>query len=118
MSVNVNELTERDIRNYKRDIESYRKRQDAFLVLGFVFLGLFIICLVVGILGAVAFVKAIDNENAARIISGALMMEIGFAFSVIFSLAMIAMFVLRAALFGRKIENRQRIIEEWEIDHR
>lgn len=37
MSVNIDELTERDIRNYKRDIESYKRRQGTFLVLGFIF---------------------------------------------------------------------------------
>ena len=112
MSVHIENLTERDIRHFKKDIENYRKKQQLFLTLGFIFLGLFILFLVMGILGTVFF----SQELSEKSINFALiaMMESGYSLATLFMIGFIAMFVLRGALFNGKISNRQRAIEDWE----
>lgn len=116
MSVDIEKLTERDIKNYKRDIETYRKRQQMFLTLGLIFLALFIIFLAMGIVGTIFFSKEAEERtiNFAFLV----LMESGYSLAGLFMVGMIAMFILRGALFNGKISNRQRAIEDWEDAHK
>ena len=40
MGIEIEKLTEKDIRKFKREMEGYEKRKKLFLILGFIFLGL------------------------------------------------------------------------------
>lgn len=74
--------------------------------------------LIMAIAGTVLFIKEINVEDPVMLVGGAMLMDVGYAFSSLFLIGMIAMFVLRGALFGKKIENRQRVIDEWEEEHK
>ena len=112
MGVKVENLTDRDIRHYKRDIENYKARQKLFLTLGFVFLGVFLV-LIAGsvVFGIFSFSKESFDVGMFSL------MYVCMTFAVVFMVAFIAMFILRNALFMRKIENRNRLIEDYEELH-
>ena len=112
MSVDIEKLTERDIKEFKRDIESYQKKQKLFLTLGFVFMGLFIFFLLAGIACTVLFVLNHDDRTLFFLFMG--LMDTAYSLAGTFIVVMIAMFILRGALFNGKIENRRRAIEDWE----
>ena len=50
MSIEIEKLTDRDIRQFKREIQGYEKRKKVFLIVGFVFLGLTLFFLLATIL--------------------------------------------------------------------
>jgi Zn-dependent protease with chaperone function len=119
MSVNVDQLTDRDIREYKDDIARYQRSQRLFSRLGFIFLGLMLFFLILGIAGIVILaVNATTESVGSGIVAvSSLMMGFGFTFFSLFLVAMVTMFVLRGALFDRKIYNRERLIKQWEEKH-
>lgn len=111
----VEELTDADIRHFKREIEGYKQKQTLFLILGFVFMVLFIVSLVGTIflgIGVYNEIKSGDTYSAyfLYILFDSLVGSLAF----IFLIAFIAMFILRGALFGKKIENRLNLIEDYE----
>ena len=119
MSVNVDQLTDRDIREYKDDIARYQRSQRLFSRLGCIFLGLMLFFLILGIAGIVILaVNATTESVGSGIVAvSSLMMGFGFTFFSLFLVAMVTMFVLRGALFDRKIYNRERLIKQWEEKH-
>ena len=114
MSVDVERLTDRDIREYKRDLEGYKKKKRVFLILGFVFLGVTIILIALSVfLGIVAGLQQYENES---IYAASLSLSITTGvFASVFLEAMIIMFILQGALFAAKINNRIVAIEEYEV---
>ena len=118
MSIQVEKLTDSDIRRFKREIEGYNKSKKIFLILGFVFMALTILLL----LGAVLF--GIFTWLAGSKVSDYFSYEIfGLMFSLTittasfastFFLVTIIMFILRAVLFQKKTENRLNAIEDYE----
>ena len=112
MSIEIEKLTQRDIKNFKRDIEKYRKTQGLFLILGFIFLGIFLITLALGVVMTVLFIQNIDKQQLYFLYIS--LMDTGYSIAALFFVGMLAMFVLRGALFNGKIDNRQRAIEDWE----
>ena len=115
----LEELTETDIRHYKREIEGYKKKQKLFLILGFVFLGLFILSVVGTILlGIGVYQEIVREEFTAAYFLYVVFDSIFITLSILFLIAFITLFVLRSALFGRKIENRLVVIEDYEELHK
>ena len=112
MSIDINRLTERDIKEFKRDIESYKGKQKLFLTLGFVFLGLFLLFLIGGIVAMIFLIIYHEEKSLLFILIS--LMDTAYSLAGTFLVAMIAMFILRGALFNGKIENRRRAIEDWE----
>ena len=121
MGIDVTKLTDLDIRKFKREIQGYEKTKKLFLILGFIFLGvcllslvLFIVFLILGIIEARN--QGIDNIFELEYVglyfslAGASLSDVG-----IFLVAMLVMFVLRGVLFTKKTENRLAAIEEYEI---
>ena len=119
MSVNVEQLTDRDIREYKDDISRYQRSQRLFSRFGFIFLGLMIFFLILGVAGIVILAVNATTESVEPgiVVVSSLMMSFGFSFFCLFLVAMVIMFVLRSALFDRKIYNRERLIKKWEEKH-
>ena len=118
MSIEIEKLTDRDIRQFKREIQGYEKRKKIFLILGFVFMGLAIFFLFATIIFIALAVyegsRGADYINylyfdaflALAITCGSTIVE-----AVII---MIVMFILRGVLFQKKTENRLAAIEEYE----
>ena len=114
----VEELTDADIRHFKREIEGYKQKQTLFLILGFVFIVLFIVSLI----GTIFLGIGVYNEIKAGNTYSAYFLYIVFdslvgSLAFIFFIAFLAMFILRGALFGKKIEkieNRLNLIEDYE----
>ena len=75
--------------------------------------------LILGIAGIVILaVNAItESVGSGIVVVSSLMMSFGFTFFSLFLVAMVTMFVLRGALFDRKIYNRERLIKQWEEKH-
>ena len=119
MSVNVEQLTDRDIQEYKDDIDRYQRTQKLFKRLGFIFLGLMLFFLILGVAGIVILAVNATTESVEPgiVVVSSLMMSFGFSFFGLFLVAMVIMFVLRSALFDRKIYNRERLIKQWEEKH-
>ena len=118
MGLNIEKLTDRDIRKFKREMEGYKRSKRIFLVLGFVFMGLTIFLLALAIMFGVFgwLCRSIDNgywEYARMYLFFSLAWAVG-CFASTFFLVTIAMFILRAVLFEKKIENRIVAIEEYE----
>ena len=121
MSIDITKLTDQDIRKFKREIEGYEKRKKLFLILGFVFLGIFLFFMLLGIIFFVLTIvearkHGIDNWYEAEYVGlyfSAAITTLGFAST--FCVATILMFVLRGVLFTKKTENRLAAIEEYEI---
>ena len=119
MSVNFDQLTDRDIQEYKDDIAKYQRAQGLFKRLGFIFLGLMFLFLAMAIAGVVILAVNAnpDSVSGGVIAASSIMMSFGFTFFGLFLVAMIIMFILRSALFDRKIFNRECIIKRWEETH-
>lgn len=119
MSVDFEQLTERDIQEYKDDIERYHRSQKLFKRLGFIFMGLMFFFLVMGVAGIVilAINATAESVNGGIVAVSSILMSFGFSFFSLFLVAMIIMFVLKSALFDRKIFNRERLIKRWEETH-
>ena len=75
--------------------------------------------LILGIAGIVILaVNAItESVGSGIVVVSSIMMSFGFTFFSLFLVAMVTMFVLRGALFDRKIYNRERLIKQWEEKH-
>ena len=111
-------LTPRDIKNYKRDIEALENRKKLFLILGFVFLALFIACLVGSILLGIAIYNELGKDEFGHIyFLFAIFDTFAITFTVLFAVGFIAMFVLRVVLIGKQIDKRKRIVEDYEDLH-
>lgn len=118
MSIEIEKLTDRDIRQFKREIQGYERRKKVFLIVGFVFLGLTLFFLLATILFIALAVyegsRGADYINylyfdafiALAITCGSTMLEC--------LVIMVVMFILRGVLFQRKTENRLAAIEEYE----
>ena len=115
MIVEIEKLTDRDIRQFKREIEKYKKGKLVFTILGFVFLGLTLFVLSIGI---IAFVSELISDYVLeiRLIPGYLLFEVAsIPLSLINCFITFLMFLLRAVLFVDRIDNRNAAIEEYEI---
>lgn len=118
MSIKVENLTESDIRRFKREIEGYQKNKKIFLILGFVFAGLTLTLLLLAVLFGVFAGLAgaqMDDYFSYEYFGAFLTLAISTAsFASTFFLVTIAMFVLRGVLFQKKTENRLNAIEDYE----
>ena len=123
MGIIIENLTEKDIRKFKREMEGYEKSKKVFLILGFIFLGLTLLFLFLGIvfivLAVVSGSQAAQSEDAwAGYEFAALFVSLAIttlSFGSTFCVVTIVMFVLRGVLFQKKIENRLTAIEEYEL---
>ena len=111
----VEELTDADIRHFKREIEGYKQKQTLFLILGFIFMILFIAALI----GSILLGIGIYNRASAGDFTSAYVLFVFLDTFVgtlagLFFIAFLVMFILRGALFGKKIENRLNLIEDYE----
>lgn len=121
MSIDITKLTDQDIRKFKREIQGYERNKRLFLILGFVFLGIFLFFMLLGIIFFVlTIVEArkygIDNWYEAEYVGlyfSAAITTLGFAST--FCIVTIAMFIVRSVVFAKKTENRLAAIEEYEI---
>ena len=118
MSIKVENLTESDIRKFKREIEGYQKSKRIFLILGFVFLGLtlFLLLLAVlfGVFTGLAAAEVSDYFSYEKFYLFFTLAITTASFASTFFLVTIAMFILRGVLFQKKTENRLNAIEDYE----
>lgn len=111
-------LTPRDVKNMKRDIEIIKKRKKAFLIVGFVLLGLFIASVIGLVFLGIGTYTALQNEEwAAAQFLFILFDSLVGSLSVLFLIGFIAMFVIRGVLLDKQIEKRRRLIEDYEDLH-
>ena len=111
----LEEYTSHDIKEFKRDIEKYQKTQRLFLILGFVFAALFIVSVFATVfLGILTYINLRDHEYYAAQYLFILFDSVVGSLAFIFCFAFVAMFIVRSAAFNGKIENRRRIIEDWD----
>ena len=118
MSIEIEKLTERDIRKFKREIEGYEKSKKVFLILGFVFMGLTIVLLglaiMFGIFAGISGSKMSDVFSYEYFVAFLALCITTAEFGSTFFLVTILMFILRAVLFQKKTENRLNAIEDYE----
>ena len=88
--------TKEDLLKYQQEINHFKKVRKLFLILGWVLMGL-------GIIGIPIAVIIVANGGKPYIVSYVV---------ATFIVAGIVLFVLRAALFNRRIGNRKNILEE------
>ena len=88
--------TKEDLLKYQQDLNHFNKVRKLFLILGWVLMGL-------GIIGIPIAVIIVANGGKPYIVSYVV---------ATFIVAGIVLFVLRAALFNRRIGNRKNILEE------
>ena len=111
----VEELTDADIRHFKREIEGYKSKQSLFLILGFIFMILFIAALIGSILlGIGVYNRASAGDFTSAYVLFVFLDTFVGTLAGLFFIAFLAMFILRGALFGKKIENRLNLIEDYE----
>ena len=115
----IEQMTDRDVRRFKKDIEGYEKTKKLFFAMGFVAMGLMIVFLLIAImLGVFAGFAGKDMNDyfSYEYFGMYLSLSITCAtFSSSFFVWMLLMFILRALLFKKKTENRLFYIEEYEI---
>ena len=115
MSVVIETLTEEDIAEFKREIERYKRGKIVFTILGFIFLGLTCFSLSLGII-ALGSDLISTYFLEIRPIPGYFLFEVAsIPLSLINCFITLLMFLLRAVIFGDRIENRKVVIEEYEI---
>ena len=118
MRMKIEQLTPRDIKYLKRDIEILKLRKKTFLTLGIVLSILFAI----GLAGTILLGFAVYNELKGGDTTSAYFLFILFD-SLVGSLTglclvgAVAMFVLRGTLLNKKIDKRQRIIDDYDDFH-
>ena len=111
-------LTPRDVKNMKRDIEIIEKRKKAFLIVGFVLLGLFVASIVGLVFLGIGTYNALQNEEwQAAYFLFILFDSLVGSLSVLFLIGFIALFVIRGVLLDKQIEKRRRLIEDYEDLH-
>lgn len=119
MRKKIEQLTERDIRKFKRDIEGYEKTKRLFLTMGFVAMGLAIFFLVIAIVfGVFAGISGLDMNDFFSYEYFGVFLSLCIttaSFSSSFFIYMLLMFILRSVLFAKKTANRQYLIEEYEL---
>ena len=115
----IEQMIERDVRRFKKDIEGYEKTKKLFLAMGFIALGLMILFLLIAIMFGIfaGFAgKDMNDYFSYEYFGMYLSLCITCAtFSSSFFVWMLLMFILRALLFKKKTENRLYYIEEYEI---
>ena len=115
----IEQMTERDVRRFKKDIEGYEKTKKLFLTMGIIAMVLMIVFLTIaimfGVFAGIAGQKMNDyfSYEYFGLYVGLCTTCAGFASS--FFIYMLLMFILRALLFKKKTENRLFYIEEYEI---
>ena len=118
MSIEIEKLTDRDIRKFKREIEGYEKSKRIFFILGFVFLGLCVFLLIVaalfGVLAALQITHDGEYVNYMYFTAFLTLAITSASFASTFFLVMLIMFILRGVLFQKKTENRLAAIEDYE----
>lgn len=110
-SITVRKVDDATIAQYKREIAAYKSKKLTMMIMGLIFLmvGL-VLCIVFFSLGIKSIDETIDSGNIGT----------GYTFiflAVVFELmtdAGIALLIIQGAVFGRKIANRERAIEEYE----
>ena len=112
MGIKIERLTDRDIRDFRREIEGYKKRQKTFLALGFVFLGLTILFIALSILFGILMFGYTESYISLYLMY--CLFSLTVSLGTLTLIGMIAMFIVRGAVFNKKIENRERAIEEYE----
>ena len=102
------------IAQYKKELASYKSKRLTFLILGSIFL-------TVGIVLTIVFFSLYVKEVDKAIDSGKFTTIYLYLFlAVVFELmtdAGIALLIVQGAVFGKKISNRQRAIDEYESRH-
>ena len=115
----IEQMTDRDVRRFKKNIEGYEKTKKLFFAMGFVAMGLMIVFLLIAIMFGVfaGFAGKDMNDYFSYEYFGIyLSLCITCAtFSSSFFVWMLLMFILRTLLFKKKTENRLYYIEEYEI---
>ena len=115
----IEQMTDRDVRKFKRDIEGYEKTKKLFLLMAYIAMALMILFLALaimfGVFAGIAGQKMNDvfSYEYFGLYVGLCTTCAGFSSS--FFIYMLLMFILRSVLFKKKIENRQFAIEEYEI---
>lgn len=109
---NVNVVDDATIERYKREIEVYKVRRRTFLILGSIFL-------TVGLVLFILFTVLMIN-TANKMVEGNYYdsLYVTYIFLMILSEfildAGIVFMIIQGAVFGRKIANRERAIQEYE----
>ena len=115
----IEQMTERDVRKFKREIEGYEKTKKLFLAMGFVALGLVALFLILAILfGVFAGIAGSNMSDVFEYEYFGMYLSLCITCATFASTAfvwMLLMFVLRVTLFKKKTENRLFYIEEYEI---
>ena len=101
------QYTEEQLEKYRRQLENYRRKRSNFTLAGGLVLGVGILSLILGLVLVV--VNAMLDGYVALIVVGTIMMGLGFALEIPSGAALIAVGV---ALFSKRIENRERILEK------
>ena len=118
MRMKIEQLTPRDIKYLKRDIEILKLRKRTFLTLGIVLLVLFVI----GLAGTIALGFGVYNELKSGDTTTAYFLFLLFdslvgSLTALCLIGGVALLVLRGALLNKKIDKRQRIIDDYEDYH-
>ena len=118
MGIEIEKLTERDIRKFKREIEGYEKSKKVFLILGFVFMALTILLLglavMFGIFAGIAGKEMNDFFSYEYFGLYVSLCVTSASFASTMFLVTLIMFILRAVLFQKKTENRLNAIEDYD----
>ena len=117
--IRIEQMTDRDVRRFKKDIEGYERTKRLFLIMAFVALGLmlFLLCLAI-VFGVFAGIAGSDMNDFFSYEYFGMYLTLCITSASFASTAfvyMLLMFILRSVLFKKKIENRQFAIEEYEI---
>ena len=98
--VDITKLTEYDIQVMKDEIQKYYQMRKLFLILAFVLLGGGLLFIIIGIVSGDPTLAYAYGYIGGILLTG-----------------MIAMFVLRSAVFNTKINNRNRAIKAYNNYH-
>lgn len=100
------------IQKYKREIQSYKSSRMTFLILGLIFL---IVGLTLTIVFISLYIKEVDKMVASDDFSSTMILYLflGVIFELLTDVG-IAFLIIQGAVFGRKIANRERAIQEYE----
>ena len=113
-SPTVRKVDDATIEQYKRELASYKSKKITFLVLGSVFLTVGIVLTIVFFY---LYVKAIDvGVDSGNLSSAYLYLFLAVVFELMTD-AGIALLIVQGAVFGKKISNRIRAIQEYESRH-
>ena len=115
----IEQMTERDVRRFKKEIEGYEKTNKLFFALGFVAMGLMIFFFALAIMfGVFTGISGNDMNDFFSYELFGVYLSLCITCATFASTAfiwMLLMFILRVTLFKKKTENRLYYIEEYEI---